>query len=101
MNTVQNNEVPSRERAIHYYSATWCQPCKILRPIMESVSEQRDDIEVFYIDVDENQQLAMDSSVTGVPTLRFYVGGDEVGSSVGAKPRREIDNMISEYFGDA
>jgi thioredoxin-like negative regulator of GroEL len=66
---------------------------------MEVISEERDDIEVFYIDVDENQELAMDSSVTGVPTLRFYVDDNEVGSSTGAKPRREIDNMLSEYFG--
>ena len=75
-----------------YFSAGWCQPCKTLGPIMQQVSQE---VPVQKVDVDENQQLAMQYSIRNVPTVVLVNGeGKEFARSVGVNPK---DHYIQQY----
>ncbi|MBE5937512.1 MAG: thioredoxin [Lachnospiraceae bacterium] len=74
--------------------ASWCGPCKMLAPIVEKIAEENTDIKVCKINVDEEQELAMEYKVMSIPTLIVFKGGVAVNRSVGAKPKNEILGLI-------
>ena len=71
-----------------YFSAEWCQPCKMLGPIMEQVTKQG--IQVSKINVDYDVTLTKQYNVTSVPTVILVENGVEKTRFVGAKPMNEI-----------
>ncbi len=59
------------------FSATWCGPCKMQKPILEEVKEKLGDkVDVKIIDVDENQALAREHSIQAVPTVLILKDGE-------------------------
>lgn len=76
--------------------ASWCGPCKMLSPIVDEIADERDDIKVCKINVDEQGELAQQFDVMSIPTLILMKNGEVVGTSVGYKPKEEIIEMISK-----
>jgi thioredoxin 1 len=75
-----------------YFSASWCGPCKTLGPIMQQVATE---VPVEKVDVDSNQQLAMQYSIRNVPTVVLVNGeGKEFARSVGVQPK---EHYIQQY----
>ncbi len=74
--------------------ATWCGPCKMLSPLVAEVAEQADGFKVVSIDVDEAQDLAMKYSVSAIPTLLVFKGGEVVNRSVGFIPKDQILALV-------
>jgi len=74
-------------KKILYFSAAWCGPCKMLGPIMESLSGQ---INYEKIDVDNNQDLSIQYGVRNVPTLVLVDNGEAVGRLVGVQSKDAI-----------
>ena len=74
-------------KKILYFSAAWCGPCKMLGPIMESLSGQ---INYEKIDVDNNQDLSIQYGVRNVPTLVLVDNGEAVGRLVGIQSKEAI-----------
>ena len=79
--------------------ATWCPPCRALAPILHQLEEEMGDkVKVVKVDVDKNQQLAMDHGVQGIPTVKLFKGGEEVKAWVGLVPKatyaEAIDNNL-------
>ena len=74
-------------KKILYFSAAWCGPCKMLGPIMESLSGQ---INYEKIDVDNNQDLSIQYGVRNVPTLVLVENGEAVGRLVGVQSKDAI-----------
>ena len=74
-------------KKILYFSAAWCGPCKMLGPIMESLSRQ---INYEKIDVDNNQDLSIQYGVRNVPTLVLVDNGEAVGRLVGIQSKEAI-----------
>lgn len=79
----------SLECAIVDFSATWCGPCKALNPILDEISSTTD-IKVFKIDVDENQQLAIEHGIRSIPTMLLYKKGQLINRLAGMKRKEEI-----------
>jgi thioredoxin 1 len=77
------------EIAIVDFSATWCGPCKALNPILDEISSTTD-IKVFKIDVDENQQLAIEHGIRSIPTMLLFKKGQLVNRLAGMKRKEEI-----------
>ena len=77
-----------------YFSAEWCQPCKMLGPIMEQVTKQG--IQVSKINVDYDVTLTKQYNVTSVPTVILVENGVEKTRFVGAKPLNEIIRIYNE-----
>ena len=70
--------------------AEWCGPCRMVAPIVEEIAEERPDIKVGKVNVDEAQDLAMQFGVISIPTLVVVKNGEVVNQSVGARPKNQI-----------
>jgi len=79
-------------KKILYFSAKWCQPCRTLGPIMESLSGQ---INYEKIDVDNNQDLSIQYGVRNIPTLILVENGEAVGRLTGLQQKEAILNFYN------
>jgi len=75
--------------------APWCGPCRMVAPIVEEIAEERADIKVGKINVDEEPELARRFGIMSIPTLMVIKDGNVVSQSMGAKPKRAILSMLS------
>ena len=66
--------------------ASWCGPCRMLSPIVDEVAEERSDVKVGKVNVDEQPELAGEFGVMSIPTLLVFRGGKLVDQAVGARP---------------
>lgn len=75
--------------------ASWCGPCKMVSPIVDEVAQEVEGIaKVGKINVDEEQELASAFNVMSIPTLMVIKNGKLVNSSVGARSKQEILDML-------
>ena len=70
--------------------ASWCGPCQMVLPIMDEIADERSDIKVCKINVDEQKELARQFRVMSIPTLAVFKNGEMVNRSTGAKPKEQI-----------
>ena len=70
--------------------ATWCGPCRMLSPIVDEVAEERTDVKVGKVNVDEQPDLAAEFGVMSIPTLLVFRDGKLVNQSVGARPKSGV-----------
>ena len=76
------------------FSATWCMPCRMLKPILERVSEQFDDVGFYEIDIDENEDIAKRYRIFSVPTLVAFKKGKKIDSLVGLNSFDDIIQFV-------
>lgn len=69
------------------FFATWCGPCKMLSPILEEISEERADIKVCKINVDDCPELADKYGINAIPAVFCFKGGEAASNSVGYKSK--------------
>jgi len=74
--------------------AAWCGPCRMLSPVVDQIAEERSDIKVCKINVDDEQALAARFGVMSIPTLIVIQGGQLKNKSVGVVPKEKILSMI-------
>ena len=84
--SIKNQEKPV---LLDFY-ADWCGPCRMVGPIVEQIADERDDIIVGKINVDENPELASQFGVMSIPTLIVLKSGEIANQSVGALPKAKI-----------
>ena len=70
--------------------ASWCGPCRMLSPIVDEVAEERGDVKVGKVNVDEQPDLAAEFGVMSLPTLLVFQNGKLVNQSVGARPKSGV-----------
>ena len=70
--------------------ATWCGPCRMLSPIVDEVAEERTDVKVGKVNVDEQPELASQFGVMSIPTLLVFRDGKLVNQAVGARPKAGV-----------
>ena len=81
------------------FTAVWCQPCKMLDPVVKQLAEDwGDKVRVFKLDVDDNPQLAMDYQVMGVPTLMLFKAGQPVERVTGYQPKDRLQNKFKSHL---
>ena len=74
--------------------ADWCGPCKIMAPVFESLSKEMKNVKFAKINVDENNHLASEFGVMGIPTFIVFKDGKEVERVVGAAHKTIIKEKI-------
>ena len=75
--------------------ASWCGPCRMLAPTVAQIAEeQAGRIKVGKINVDEEQELAMEYRVMSIPTLILFKNGEAAAQSVGVQPKAQIERMF-------
>jgi thioredoxin 1 len=71
--------------------APWCGPCRMVSPILEEIHNERDDLRVVKLNVDENQQTAVKYEVLSIPTMIMFKDGQIVKKLIGAQPKARIE----------
>ena len=90
-----NQEVLNSDRPVLMdFWAPWCGPCRMVVPLVEEIAEERSDIKVVKINVDEEQELAMQFGVMSTPTLVVMKNGKVVNQATGARPKAQILAML-------
>ena len=74
--------------------APWCGPCRMMSPIVDEIAEENEGIKVCKVNVDEEQDLAMQFNVMSIPTLVAIKNAKVVNSIVGVKSKEEVLNLF-------
>ncbi len=74
--------------------ASWCGPCRMVSPVIEEIANERTDIKVGKINVDEQEELAVQFQIMSIPTLMVIKDGKIVNHSAGAKSKSQILAML-------
>ncbi len=71
--------------------APWCGPCRVVHPILEEISGERDDVKIVSLNIDENQETASRYQVMSIPTMIVFKGGQPAKTIVGARPKKRLE----------
>ena len=74
--------------------ASWCGPCRMLSPIVDEVAEERTDVKVGKVNVDEQPELAGEFGVMSIPPLLVFEQGKPVRQAVGARPKAGVLDLL-------
>ena len=78
--------------------ASWCGPCKMLGPVISEIAEERSDIKVGKVNVDDEQDLATQFGVMSIPFVALFKNGELVKSTVGFQPKEDILSLLDQSF---
>ncbi|MCW2951055.1 MAG: thioredoxin [Conexibacter sp.] len=85
---VIENDVP----VLVDFWAPWCGPCRMVAPVLEEIAGERGEaLKIVKLNVDENQQTAMNFEVLSIPTLILFKNGEVAKKVVGAYPKRKLE----------
>jgi thioredoxin len=71
--------------------APWCGPCRVVHPILEEISNEREELRIVSINVDENQQTAARYEILSIPTLLLFRDGEIAKRVIGALPKKRLE----------
>ena len=81
------------------FSAEWCQPCRMMPPILKEVKNQLGDrVKIIKVDVDKNPEIARKWGISSVPTLMIFKNGKQVFRQPGVIPANEIIRILQPYL---
>ena len=76
--------------------ASWCGPCRMMSPVVDDIAETTPAIKVGKVNVDEQPALAAQFGVQSIPTLVVIKNGQNVGESLGAKPKAAVLDFLRQ-----
>jgi len=86
----------SDKKVLVDFNASWCGPCKMLRPVLDQIAETNTNVKFVSINVDDEDELAEKYGVSAIPCLVLIDKGVEVKRSVGLISRDELEDLIGE-----
>lgn len=90
-----HNEVMNSEKPVLLdFWAPWCGPCRMVVPIVEQIADERSDIKVGKVNIDEQPELAKQFGVMSIPTLIVMKDGKIINQARGARPKSAILRML-------
>ena len=93
-NNFQEEVLGSDKPVLVDFWASWCGPCRMVAPILEEIANERSDVKVCKINVDEEPELASRYNVMSIPTMLVVKEGQVVNQAVGARPKSQILSML-------
>ena len=93
-NNFQNEVLNSEMPVLLDFWAPWCGPCRMVGPIVDEIADERGDIKVGKVNVDEQPELAAQFGVMSIPTLVVMKNGKIVNQVTGARPKTQILAML-------
>lgn len=89
------NDIKSGLVLVDFF-ANWCGPCKMLSPVLESISVKRNDVKIIKVDVDNSQLLAKKYGIMSIPAMLIFKDGKFLDSKIGFMDEDSIINWIDE-----
>ncbi len=93
-NNFQSEVMESDKKVLLDFWASWCGPCRMVSPILDEIAEEREDIKVAKINVDDEPELANQFGIMSIPTLIVMEKGEIVNKSLGARPKNAILELL-------
>lgn len=79
--------------------AVWCGPCRMVAPVLDELADEMDGkLKIGKVNVDENQELAMQYRVSSIPAFVLFKNGQAVDRTVGAMPKAAFKNFVSTHI---
>lgn len=84
----------SNKTTIVDFYADWCMPCKAMSPIVDEIAEEKSDIKVCKINVDEAQDIASNYNIMSIPTIIVFKNGKIINKTIGVTSKGNILNLL-------
>ena len=78
--------------------AEWCGPCKQISPILEEIANEKDNLNILKLNIDENPVTPQKYNVRGIPTLMLFKDGKLIDTKIGSLPKSALEDWISSYL---
>jgi thioredoxin 1 len=87
----QAEVIESQTPVLVDFWAPWCGPCRVVAPVLEEMAQERPDLRIVKLNVDENQQTAASFQVLSIPTMILFKAGQPVKTIIGAYPKKKLE----------
>ncbi len=95
-----NDVIKSDQPVLVDFFATWCQPCKMMHPVLEEVKARLGDkIRIIKVDVDKHREVAAQYKIQSVPTLMLFRSGEILYRQSGTMSRNELLALLDPFIG--
>ena len=91
----ENEVLKSEKPVLVDFWATWCGPCQMLGPVLEEISKENDDIKIGKVNVDEENELAVEYKVVSIPYLVLFKDGVIIKKTVGYQSKEQVLDFIN------
>lgn len=92
-------KINNGDKIIVEFWAEWCGPCRMIKPIFEKVStENSSDVQMYTMNVDQNQGVAVTLGIRSIPTIKIFNTGEVVDTKVGVLNESQINGLVTELI---
>ena len=78
--------------------AEWCGPCKQISPILEEIANEKDNLNILKLNIDENPVTPQKYNVRGIPTLMLFKDGKLIDTKIGSLPKSSLEDWINSHL---
>jgi thioredoxin 1 len=87
----QAEVLESEQPVLVDFWAPWCGPCRVVAPVLEEIAGERAELKIVKLNIDENQQTAMNHQILAIPTMVLFRNGAEAKRIQGAMPKKRLE----------
>ncbi len=93
-NTFEKEVILADKPVLVDFYADWCGPCRMLRPTLEAIADERSDVKVAAVNIDENPDLADEFDIATIPCVILFQNGAEADRSIGLVPKEALEALL-------